>query len=132
MHHPRHLRIIRYFRLAAVLLILKRLILTATLPSWAAALFAHRYAFAITGLVLLLLAIFLGIVQRAVAASAKCPLCMMSPLSRSGCVKHRRVRSFLGSKRMPVALSILTRGWFRCPYCNEPTEMTLKSGRHHA
>ncbi len=130
MHHPRHSRIIRNFRLAACLLILKRLVLIAVIPCCVAGILAHRHAWVLTGLSLILLGIILGVLQRIFAASAKCPLCMMPPLGRSGCVKHRRVRSLFGSKRSLVAISILFRGWFRCPYCNEPTEMSLKSGHH--
>lgn len=130
MHHPRHSRIIRNFRWAAFLLILKRVVLLAAVPSWATAVLAHRHVWAYVGFGCILTGIILGVLQRLFSASAKCPLCMMSPLGRSGCVKHRRVRSFFGSKRLLVAFSILFRGWFRCPYCNEPTGMSLKSGRH--
>jgi hypothetical protein len=79
------------------------------------------YGLGLAGVILLL-----ALIQLLVASAAKCPLCLMPVLSRKGCVKHSSAKRFLGSRRLRVALSILLKGSFRCPYCNEPTILRLK------
>ena len=56
----------------------------------------------------------------------QCPLCMTPVLAKKGCSKHRSARTFLGSHRLRVALAILLKGSFRCPYCNEPTLLEVR------
>lgn len=66
------------------------------------------------------------IVQWIVSQRTQCPLCMTPVLAKKGCTKHRSAKSFLGSHRLRVALAILLKGSFRCPYCNEPTLMEVR------
>jgi hypothetical protein len=54
---------------------------------------------------------------------------MMPVMGSKGCSKHRKTSTFFGSSRLPVALSVLFLGRCRCPYCNEPTELSLKTRR---
>ena len=83
----------------------------------------------ITGLSLLGATLLFTVIQWMFASAAKCPLCMMPVLSRKGCSRHRQAKSLFGSQRLRVALSILLKGSFRCPYCNEPTVLRLKGLR---
>ncbi len=66
------------------------------------------------------------IVQWIVSQRTQCPLCMTPVLAKKGCTKHRSAKSFLGSHRLQVALAILLKGSFRCPYCNEPTLLEVR------
>lgn len=56
----------------------------------------------------------------------RCPLCMVPPLQNRGCSKHRDVKRIFGSHRLKVAISILTSGYFTCPYCGEKTVMEVR------
>ena len=38
----------------------------------------------------------------------------------------------MGSHRLRVALAILFKNRFRCPYCNETTALTPPAATHHA
>lgn len=60
---------------------------------------------------------------------ARCPLCLNPPLVPRRCQKHRTAQTFAGSYRLRVALSVFFRGRFTCPYCGEPTRMTVRD-RH--
>lgn len=126
MHHPRHARTIRAFRIAALLLIFKRLCLPLAIGLMAAALWKHDIRLAWDGVAALGLTVLFAILQRFLATRCKCPLCMTPLMSRPGCAKHRRATTLLGSYRLPVVISILTRGRFRCPYCHEPTVLRLR------
>lgn len=61
------------------------------------------------------------IFQWAFAARAFCPLCMVPSMASKSCQKNRKARKLLGSYRTRVALSMMFRGHFVCPYCGEPT-----------
>lgn len=126
MHHPRHPRTIRAFRIAALLLIAKRLSVPVALGLMGAALWKHDIQLAWNGVAALGFTVLCAVLLRVFAARCKCPLCMTPLMSRPGCVKHRRATSLLGSYRLPVVISILTRGRFRCPYCHEPTVLRLR------
>ncbi len=127
MHHPRHAYTIRNLRAAALLLCLKRILIAASVVILAIALFEHDKRLSLISLAALGAALFFAFVQWIFASSARCPLCMMPVLSRKGCSTHRHARQFLGSLRLRVALSILFKGCFHCPYCNEPTVLRLKA-----
>ena len=55
-----------------------------------------------------------------------CPLCWTPVLAPKGCAKHRDARKLMGSHCLRVALAILFRNQFRCPYCNESTALKLR------
>lgn len=126
MHHPRHAYTIRNLRAAAFLLCLKRALIASAVVTLAVALYRHDNRLTLISLGALATALLSAIVQWIFASSARCPLCMMPVLSRKGCSTHRHARQFLGSLRLRVALSILFKGYFHCPYCNEPTVLRLK------
>jgi hypothetical protein len=59
---------------------------------------------------------------------AKCPRCLAGPFRRQGCSRHGSSRSLLGSHRLRVAVSVLFRNHFRCPWCGELTAMKARAG----
>lgn len=60
------------------------------------------------------------------ATRARCPLCLTPVLASKECAKHRRSRTILGSHRLRVALSILFKNTFHCPYCSEKSAMKVR------
>lgn len=126
MHHPRHAHTIRSLRITAFLLCLKRLVIAGAVVVFLASFVTYDRKLGIVGLGLVGVAGLLAVLQWIFASGARCSLCMMPVLSRKGCSKHRHAKRLLGSHRLRVALSILLKGSFRCPYCNEPTILRLK------
>jgi hypothetical protein len=127
MHHPRHAHTIRNLRVAAFLLCFKRLLIAVAVVLLLASVAYGNQRLSMAGLTAVGATLVLALVQWMFASSAKCPLCMVPVLSRKGCSKHRHAKQLLGSHRLRVALSILLKGTFRCPYCNEPTVLRLKA-----
>ena len=74
-------------------------------------------------------AVVLTALQWILAARARCPLCLTPVLASKDCAKHRRARTFMGSHRLRVALSILFKNTFHCPYCSEKSAMTVRRRR---
>lgn len=126
MHHPRHAHTIRSLRITAFLLCLKRLVIAGAGLALLFSFVTTDRQTGILGLGLAGVSVLIALLQWMSASGARCSLCMMPVLSRKGCVRHRQAKRFLGSHRLRVALSILLKGSFRCPYCNEPTILRLK------
>ena len=74
--------------------------------------------------------VLLAIVLWMMVARLRCPLCIGLPLAINGSVKSRRARRLFGSYRFRVALAILTKGHFRCPYCGEYTAVEARRPRY--
>lgn len=70
------------------------------------------------------------LLQWMVAQQTNCPLCITPVLASKACAKNRHARKVLGSHRLRVALAILFRNSFRCPYCNEPTALEVRNRLH--
>lgn len=68
-------------------------------------------------------------IHRLTAAMNRCPLCQNPPLAAKACRKHRHAIMIFGSYRMTVALSVLARNHFRCPYCGESSHCSLRRNR---
>jgi hypothetical protein len=126
MHHPRHSFVIRSLRIAAFLFCLKRVLIALAIPVLIVSLFKADSRATLASLATLGGIIPLSLAQWMFASAGKCPICMMPVLSLSGCAIHSRTRRVLGSHRLRVALSILLKGSFHCPYCHEPTMLRLK------
>lgn len=71
-------------------------------------------------------AILVVIIQWILAARTRCPLCMTPVLATKQCSKHRNARTVFGSHRLRVALAVLFKGRFYCPYCNEPSVLQVR------
>jgi hypothetical protein len=126
MHHPRTISDARRLRIASLLLVCNRLLIVSAAALLLLALFANDYHLMIYGTILVGSSIVLIFAQWIAASHAGCPLCRTAVLSSMGCVKHRKARHVLGSYKLRVALAIMFRAQFRCPYCNEPTAMAVK------
>ena len=107
------------FRLAALLLAFKYLLLLASVVLVPSSLFIHSRQMTYAGLICLALAGLTLIIQCQVASRANCPLCVTPVLAVKSCVKHRNARRLLGSYRLRVTLAVLFLNRFRCPYCGE-------------
>ncbi len=129
MHRLRHAHTIRSLRIAAFLLCVKRLLIVVTALLFLYSCAKNDEKLLLYGLGMIGLILLLALIQLLFASAAKCPLCLMPVLSRKGCSIHRSTKRFLGSHRLRVALSILLKGSFRCPYCSEPTILRLKGLR---
>lgn len=113
-------------RIAALMLCIKRLAIAVAVAFLLVSAMKADIHLSMMGLILLGSTLVFTLIQWIFASAAKCPLCMMPVLSRKGCSRHRHAKSLLGSQRLRVALSILLKGRFRCPYCNEPTILRLR------
>jgi hypothetical protein len=69
------------------------------------------------------------LLQLLVAERTRCPLCLTPVLGNKRCSKNRNAKTFFGSYRLRVALAIFFRGSFRCPYCDEPSVLEVRSDR---
>lgn len=79
----------------------------------------------------LLFGILMLVATWLLASRANCPLCMMPVLGKKDCAKHNKARTAFGSHRIRVAISILCKNSFICPYCLESTAVKVrdKDGR---
>jgi hypothetical protein len=126
MHRLRTKSAIHRFRLAAILLCLQLI-----LAPLACGILIHSFVIndrelTFISLGILLLALLGLVLQCLISRKTHCPLCMTAVLASRGCAKHRQARTFLGSHRLRVALAILFKNSFRCPYCHEPTVLQVR------
>ncbi len=126
MHHPRSISDVRRLRLASLLLLGNRLLILTAGSLLLVSFFANDQHLMVIGSILVATSLVLIIAQWIVASHAGCPLCSTPVLAPMGCVKHRKARRLLGSYKLRVALSIMFKESFRCPYCNEPTAMEVR------
>lgn len=127
MHHPHSVSAVIRFRFAAILLLCSRLCVPIAASLLVYAVVACNRHLTIIGAGLAVLAVLLVILQWIAACHTGCPLCRTPVLAPKACMKHRRARTFIGSHRLRVALAILLKSQFRCPYCNESTSMELRN-----
>jgi hypothetical protein len=59
----------------------------------------------------------------------RCPRCLTGTFSSIGCSRHGGAKSLLGSHRLRVAVSVIFKNHFQCPYCGEHTAMKARSAR---
>jgi len=78
-----------------------------------------------------ILSLFLVIPQWTLGTHTHCPLCWTPVLAPKGCTKHRDARKLMGSHRLRVAVAVLFKNQFRCPYCNECTAMEFPYSARH-
>jgi len=127
MHRPRSQSAIYRFRIVALLwfvgfllfpigggLFVYSFIETDNILTWIA-------------IILIILAGIMLIAQLLISSRTYCPLCMVPVMANLSCAKNRHARKLFGSYRTYVAGEILFRNSFRCPYCNEPTALQVRS-----
>ncbi len=126
MHRLHSKGAITRMRFAALLLCAKCVMFPVAAVVLVYALLFQEQPILMVAVGLFLLGGLVVIVQWIVSQHTQCPLCMTPVLAKKGCTKHRSAKSFLGSHRLRVALAILLKGSFRCPYCNEPTLLEVR------
>jgi hypothetical protein len=131
MHHLRSYSVIVRFRLAALLWFAICLLIPVAAGLLFGSLWTGDFKLTMAGSSLALLSLGLVIPQWAAGSRTACPLCWTPVLAPKNCVKHRRARSFIGSHRLRVAMAILFKNKFCCPYCNESTTLVLRDTLHH-
>lgn len=75
------------------------------------------------------LALLVFLVHWILSLRTRCPRCLTGSFSRKGCARHGGSRSLLGSHRLRVAVSVVFRNHFQCPYCGELTAMKVRAAR---
>ena len=123
MHKLPNKSTITRYRLVAVLICLKWLLVVALVGILSYSLFIKDRELMIIGIKLAAAACVVFLVRVVYSPSCQCPLCRVPLLSGQSCSKNSKAKTFLGSYRLRVALDILFLNKFRCPYCNEPTIM---------
>lgn len=130
MHRLPNQQTVSRFRLAALLLLGNRLLVVSlpVLLVYSLVIADHHLTHISLGLIGA--PVMLTIILWVLVSRLRCPLCLGLPLAISGSVKNRRAKRLLGSYRFSVALDILMKGYFRCPYCGEFTSVEVRRRRH--
>ncbi len=123
MHKLPNSSMVMRYRLVAFMICLKWLLLIALIGILCYSFFIKDRELIIIGMKLAAAAGIVLLIRVLYAPSCQCPLCRVPLLSGQSCSKSTKAKTFLGSYRLRVALEILFLKRFRCPYCNEPTEM---------
>jgi hypothetical protein len=131
MHQFRSESAIWRLRIAAFLVCMKCLLVPAGAAVLGYSIVIHDDDLTITALEMVLLTALVALLQWLVSQRTQCPLCMTPVLAAKSCAKHRRARTLFGSYRLRVAIAVLLRGRFHCPYCNERAELVLRKPRNH-
>ncbi len=133
MHHPRSNTAALSYRLAAMLLLANCVLVLVAVILLGYATTTSSRELLIAGTVLAVAAALLVVVQWIAASRTGCPLCRTQVLAPKRCSKHRKAKTLLGSHRLRVAIAVVFKNQFRCPYCNESTGLevreTLRSAR---
>jgi putative copper export protein len=127
MHRLRSRSTIHRLRFAALLICAKCVMIPVSGVLLAYSIVVHDDELTMIAMGLVLLTMVVVFLQWLVAARTACPLCLTPVLAKKDCMKHRHARSFLGSHRLRVALAILFKNSFRCPYCHEPTILEVRN-----
>lgn len=125
MHHPPSIHAARRMRIASLLLLCNRLLIVTAGALLLASILANDPRLMIYGIAAAAICILFIIAQSIAASHTDCPLCRTPVLASMKCMKHRKAKRLLGSYRMRVALGIIIKQQFRCPYCHEPTELDV-------
>jgi hypothetical protein len=126
MHRLRSKSAIHRFRFAAMLFCAKCVMIPISGVLLTYSIIIHDDQLTILSMELVLLTVVVAFLQWLIAARTSCPLCMTPVLAKKGCTKHRQARTAFGSHRLRVALAILFKNSFRCPYCHEPTALEVR------
>ena len=128
MHRFRSKSTILRFKLAALLLCSKYFLVPATAGILVYSFIQSDAKLTLVAISLGIFTVLLMISQWIVAARTRCPLCLTPVLADKNCSTHRHARTTLGSHRLRVALAVLLRGSFSCPYCHERSAMQVRDG----
>lgn len=126
MHRLRAQSIVYRFRVVAFLLCAKVVIGVVSIGVAIPAYLMNNRELLIYALFGILLAVLMTPLLWLTSPRTNCPLCMTPVLARKECSKHNRAKTVLGSHRICVALSILFKNSFVCPYCLEATAVKAR------
>jgi hypothetical protein len=139
MHRFSHLGPLIRLRLAALLLVLKWLLIPLTIGFVIYALVAlvlENDTFLIPAAQLVAFTIVLCLFEWGITGRCRCPLCLGLLLRNSGSVRNRNCRHLWGSYRLRVVTDMFFKGVFRCPHCGESCLMEVRdpkrSSRSHS
>lgn len=127
MHRFQSPASIARFRYSSLLLLLKALLIPTTLGLLGYSIFINDRHMTFQAIGLGGITVLVAIIQWISGAKTRCPLCMVPVLGSNSCSKNRKARRLFGSYRLRVAASATFRGHFRCPYCNEPSALQLRT-----
>jgi hypothetical protein len=132
MHHLRSTSSVLRFRLGALAFACQWVVLLGSAGVMAYAYFRDERELATWATFGLLFGLLMVVLAWMLASRANCPLCMMPVLSNKRCSKHGSATTAFGSHRARVALSILFKNTFVCPYCMEGTAVKVYRFRRGA
>jgi cytochrome bd-type quinol oxidase subunit 1 len=131
MHRFQSKSAIVRLRFAAIFLCLSWILSVAAVGLLTYSLIEHNKKLTFVAMGLALAAIFVVVIQWILASRTRCPLCLTPVLASKGCSKHRNAKKLLGSYRLRVAMMVLFKGRFHCPYCHEPSVLEVRERNMH-
>jgi hypothetical protein len=126
MHSLPNQSSIRRFRFAAVLLLLRWLLFYSSLGMLAYSIAIERRDLACVAMGLFGIALFIWVSHWVISRRARCPLCFVPSFSHQLYARSNKAKHFLGSYSLFVAICVIFKGRFRCPYCGEPTALEVR------
>jgi hypothetical protein len=126
MHKLRFKSQLHAFRIASLLICIEFLCIACALAMFAGAAVAIKLGYALIGIGLGILAGLTSFTRALTVGHIRCPLCMAAVFSPLNTNRHRDAWPLPGRQRLRIAFSILFRGSFRCPDCDESTAMKLR------
>lgn len=127
MHRPQSINQIYRFRIAAVLICARCILLSAAFVLMLTGVCIYDPYLIYIGTGAGISGGFLAIIQWMVARKAKCPLCQTPILADKACSRHREAKTMFGSYHARVTLAIIFKNQFCCPYCNERTRLQQRN-----
>ncbi len=131
MHHLRSASVVHHFRIAAFLWFVICMLVPVSVGLLVQSVWFENFQLTMAGSGVAMLSLLLVIPLWAEGSNTNCPLCWTPVLTPKACSKHRDARKLMGSHRLRVALAILFKNQFRCPYCNESTALELRHSPRH-
>jgi hypothetical protein len=126
MHRFQSKSTIVRLRFAALFLCIKWILIPTTAGILLYSLIERDNQLTLVAMGLGLAAVFVVILEWILAARTRCPLCLTPVLATKRCSKHRNAKRSLGSYQLRVALMVLFKGRFHCPYCHEPSVLEVR------
>lgn len=126
MHRLRSRRSVTRFKLASWILVINWILISAAGGILIFSLIVADRSLSYLGFGIFTGSMGLGLIQWSVSAHALCPLCLTPPIAHRRCSRHRFAQRLLGGYRLHVAISVIFRTRFRCPYCGEWTAVEAR------
>lgn len=80
----------------------------------------HTDKYALFGFLGLTVGVLSVMLFKLCGSATTCPVCVSRIWANTGCRKHQHSKKYMGlSYRLRIAVKILTRQPYRCPYCAE-------------